>query len=62
LEDDDIVFIGTENGEAASQTPCGIVETKVVNFCGVSQKTVMLFTIVGISFLRLAHKIAKSDY
>ena len=51
LEDTDIVFIGTEYREAASHTPCGIVETKAVHFCGLSQETVMLLTILGISFL-----------
>jgi len=42
LEDADVVFIDTEYREAASHTPCGIVETKVVRFCGVKGKAVPL--------------------
>jgi hypothetical protein len=51
LEYVDILFIGTECKEAAFHIPCGSVEIKGVKLCDVSQETIMLLTIKGISLL-----------
>jgi hypothetical protein len=51
LEYVDILFIDTECKEATYHIPCGGVEIKGVHFCGVSQESIMLFTIEGISLL-----------